>query len=934
MNVSYDSGIETFAFLFTDIEGSTALLRRLGDEVYASVLADHQRLIRAALDAYDGMEQDTQGDAFFAAFASTRACVSAALEMQRELRDYEWPSDENLRVRMGIHTGEAVRTATRIVGFEVHRAARIAAVGHGGQVLLSSTSASLVGDALPDGVSLRDLGSHRLKDLGGPEIIFQLVTEDLDSDFAPLRSLDNPELANNLPTSLNTFVGRSAELSEVGALIESSRLVTLTGTGGAGKTRLALQAAAELLDGSGEGVWFVDLAPVSDPDQVPSTVMNVLQLRLEPETAPLDSLVRSLRDQNVLLVLDNCEHVIDAVANMVDLIGRHCPRVSILATSREALGVDGERVYRVRSLSLPETDVTVAGDLEGSDAVALFLDRARSHDAVLEIDDTVAALVASVCRQLDGIPLAIELAASRLSSMSLDDLHDRLDQRFRLLTGGSRGALPRQQTLAATVAWSYDLLHDPERDLLRRLSVFAGGFDLKAAEDVCVTDELRSFEVADLLSSLVNKSLVSAERASSSLRYRLLETIRRYAADALLEVGGESETFRLRQLHAEHFLALCREAAPELEGPTQGAWLRRLDLEYDNLLATFTTLLADPVRNEDVVRIATSLYRFVFTRRNTIIPGHLRDALARDGDLDLGLRARAVFVLAWMTAENGQEERSKRRASDLSEEALALAQELGDAHFHAEALTLRSFTLTELGEPVLALDYASTALELARELDDPRRVGEALMSFVYATRRPSEAIDEIRESLAIFRQLGDHASTATMLLFLSIAQDDSLEGVREARALNAEAMELAEEIGSTYHRLLLWSNAGGFDYFLGDYDQALVHSRRAINLARRSGLSIELEHWSIFTLSCVATLQGDYLLGAQLAGAHDGIEERASEPLMGLWSQAETKARDNNRDLLREALGSDEYERAIVAGKNLNANRIYDLAMGRSEPLR
>ena len=324
-------------------------------------------------------------------------------------------------------------------------------------------------------MSLRDLGSHRLKDLGHPETIFQLVAEGLECDFAPLRSLDNPELANNLPASLNTFVGRSTELAEVRQLIKDSRLLTLTGAGGAGKTRLALQAAAELLDGSGEGVWFVELAPVSDPD-VASTVMAALHLRVESETTSLDSLLRLLRDQNVLIILDNCEHVIDAVAKIADSIGRNCPRVSLVATSREPLGVDGERIFRVRSLSLPGEDVTVADDLEGSDAAELFLARARAHDSSFEIDNVVAPLVASVCRRLDGIPLAIELAASRLSSMSLDDLHERLDQHFRLLTGASRNALPRQQTLVATVAWSYDLLSDAEREMLRCRSVFVGGF--------------------------------------------------------------------------------------------------------------------------------------------------------------------------------------------------------------------------------------------------------------------------------------------------------------------------------------------------------------------------------------------------------------------------------------------------------------------------
>lgn len=921
-------------FLFTDIEGSTALLRRLGDDTYARALDEHHRIVREALEVHGGKEEGIHGDAFFAAFTSPRACVAAALAMQHDLRDHQWPDGDPIRVRMGIHTGEAAEAATGLVGYEVHRAARIAAVGHGGQVLLSSAAAGLVEDALPADVSLRDLGSHRLKDLGRPENIFQLVAEGLQSDLPPLRSLDNPELANNLPTSLNTFVGRLAELAEVRTLIEETRMVTLTGAGGSGKTRLALQAAAELLDGSGEGVWFVELAPVSDPDLVASTVMTALQLHPESETAPLDSLLRSLRDQNVLLVLDNCEHVIDTVAKMADLIGRNCPRVSLIATSREPLGVDGERVYRVRSLSLPAEGVTAADDLDGSDAVELFLARARAHDSTFEIDDVVAPLVASLCRRLDGIPLAIELAASRLSSMSLDDLHERLDQRFRLLTGGSRNALPRQQTLGATVAWSYDLLTELERDMLRRLSVFVGGFDLKAAEAVCAAGGLESFDVADLLSSLVNKSLVTAERTSSSLRYRLLETIRQYAADQLIQIGGEEQAVQLRQLHAAHYLALCREAGREMEGPTQGAWLRRLDLEYDNILATFTTLIADPGRTEDVVLLAVDLHEFILTRRNSIVPAFLRDALTRDVELPLSTRARGTLTLSWVTSFNALEERPQQRASELSALALALAEEWGDDAFRVRATLLRSFTWTGLDQRDRALESAEAALALARALGGPRRIAQAMTAYVYAKNKPSEVVETIRESLAIFRELGDYSWATTMLIFLTVAQEDSLEGVREAWTLNAEAMEMAEEIGSTFHRLILWSNAASFSHFLGDYDQALMYARRALNLSRRAGRSVEAEYWIIFTLSCVSTHLGHYLLGAQLAGAHDGFEERALEPLGGYWSQRELDARDNNRVKLREALGDDEYERAIAAGKNLNPNRIYDLAMGRSEPVR
>ena len=661
-------------------------------------------------------------------------------------------------------------------------------------------------------------------------------------------------------------------------------------------------------------------------------MISALQLRQESDATPLDSLTKLLRGQNVLIVLDNCEHVIDAVAKMADAIGRTCPRVVLVVTSREPLGVDGERVYRVRSLSLPDETAEDASDMEGSDAVELFVARARAHDSTFELDDTVAPLVASVCRRLDGIPLAIELAASRLSSMSLDDLHERLDQRFRLLTGGSRNALPRQQTLGAMVAWSYDLLNEPERDLLRRLSVFVGGFDLRAAEAVCAGGGFESFDVTDLLSSLVNKSLVTAERASTSLRYRLLETIRQYAAEQLIQIGGESETVRVRQLHAEHYLNLCREAASELEGAKQSTWLRRLDFEYDNILATFTTLGTDHERTSDVLDLATGLLRFVVTRRNGVIPLHLAEALSRDVIVDVALRARALLTLAEFTRMNGIGEKWHQRAHDLIQEAFVLAQQLSDPDFMAQVLIAQSFTWSDLARHDLGLESGAAALEIARRINSPRRIADALATVPYSSQSPSKVHHEILESLAIYRQLEDAYSISWMLTFLALSLAET-GGLLEAQAHNAEARDLAEQLGSTIHRLILWSNASFFAFFLGDLDQAVEWGRRALHLSRRSGTSIEVDYWTLFTLACSATLQGDYLTGAQLTGAQDGIEERATEPIMGYWSAPEIEARENNRVHLREALGDDEYERVIAAGKALSHDRVFELAMGRGQPV-
>ncbi|MGA8456242.1 MAG: adenylate/guanylate cyclase domain-containing protein, partial [Streptosporangiaceae bacterium] len=476
------SAAQTLTFLFTDIEGSTAMLQRLGGS-YAEVLVGHHEIIRSGLAAHHGREVDTQGDAFFAVFAAPSACVAAAVEMQRALSAHRWPADYPVRVRMGIHSGEAAQTPVGLVGLEVHRAARIAAVAHGGQIVLSAAAAALLSDSLPAGASVRDLGLHRLKDLGRPERLFQLDADGLDTAFPPLTSLDNPKLRNNLPAQASSFIGRDAQLAEVHRLLDGSRLVTLTGAGGAGKTRLGLQAAAGLADGSGDGVWFVDLAPLQDGDLAAAATASVLGIREDPGRPITETLVDAVGDRSLLVLLDNCEHLIDACAKLADALLRGCPNIVLLTTSREPLGIDGEQVYRVPSMVTP-----AEGDgvdvIRSAEAVRLFADRARQQGARLSWDPEAAEVAGRICRRLDGIPLAIELAAARLRVMPVAELDARLDQRFSILTGGSRAALPRQQTLLAMVDWSWELLTAAERHVLAGLSVFAGGFDLAAAEAV------------------------------------------------------------------------------------------------------------------------------------------------------------------------------------------------------------------------------------------------------------------------------------------------------------------------------------------------------------------------------------------------------------------------------------------------------------------
>ena len=569
----------TVTFLFTDVEGSTQLLQQLGNR-YADVLAVHHRLLRAAFERWGGQEVDTQGDAFFIAFARAKDALSAALAGQRAIMGHRWPEGMSVRVRIGLHTGEPLSAETGYVGIDVHRAARICETAHGGQILISSATRELIEDDLPEGISLRDLGEHRLRDLARPQHLFQVAAQDMPMEFPPLRSLDN--LPHNLPIQLTTFVGRGREIGEVRERLATARQLTLTGSGGVGKTRLALEVAAQLLEDFPHGVWLVDLSTLSDAALVPQAIAAPLNMQEEagrPLTAALGDYLLS---KKVLLILDNCEHLSEACAQLTESLLRRCPSIRVLATSRETLGMVGEAVYRVPSLSLP--DLRRLPDFDGLiqyEAVRLFADRAALSQPEFALRPDNAAAVARICGHLDGIPLAIELAAARVKALSVEAIAARLGDRFRLLTGG-RTAVPRHQTLRAVMDWSYDLLPEPERALLRRLSVFAGGFALEAAAAVGMREDGDEIETVDVLARLVDKSLVTVDQHAADLRYRLLETVRQYGREKLLGAGEADEAQRR---HRDYFLALAERAEPELHRASQTMWLDRLEIEHDNLRA-------------------------------------------------------------------------------------------------------------------------------------------------------------------------------------------------------------------------------------------------------------------------------------------------------------------------------------------------------------
>jgi predicted ATPase/class 3 adenylate cyclase len=915
------SAARTLTFLFTDIEGSTAMLQRLGGS-YAEVLVGHHEIIRSGLAAHHGREVDTQGDAFFAVFAAPSACVAAAVEMQRALSAHRWPADYPVRVRMGIHSGEAAQTPVGLVGLEVHRAARIAAVAHGGQIVLSAAAAALLSDSLPAGASVRDLGLHRLKDLGRPERLFQLDADGLDTAFPPLASLDNPKLRNNLPAQASSFIGRDAQLAEVHRLLDGSRLVTLTGAGGAGKTRLGLQAAAGLADGSGDGVWFVDLAPLQDGDLAAAATASVLGIREDPGRPITETLVDAVGDRSLLVLLDNCEHLIDACAKLADALLRGCPNIMLLTTSREPLGIDGEQVYRVPSMVTP-----AEGDgvdvIRSAEAVRLFADRARQQGARLSWDPEAAEVAGRICRRLDGIPLAIELAAARLRVMPVAELDARLDQRFSILTGGSRAALPRQQTLLAMVDWSWELLTPAERHVLAGLSVFAGGFDLAAAEAVAGGEIVLAVEVLGYLAALVDKSLVHFDAGigggtgDGPVRYRLLETVRQYAMRRL-QGRDRAAADEVAAAHRDHYLALARAAAPRLVARDQPEWLDRLDLELDNLRAAiaFSLLRADATAG---IGLAASLRIFWKAR------GHASEgAEALRALLDLPgaqgatvLRGTALASAAYLLEQTG----GYATAAEYCDEALAIARSADDDWLAADAAAIRAFVLVRRGQQAAALPLVAQTLGLARRLGDPHLTARLLSARSYAVDLEGDheaAAADAAESLQLFRRAGDRREVGTMLGNLGYAEL-SLGELQRGRGHLRESLDIARELDDSYGVVYVTFNLGLAEYLNDSPGAAAALFAESFDLAR----SVQMHAGTAYALIGLAMAGSgdDPVRSARLHGAADEALAALGETLESL----EARLRDADRERLRATMGDAAFAAEYAAGHATPFEEIADV---------
>ena len=889
----------TITLLFTDIEGSTPLLEQLG-EGYTDVLAECRALQRAAFHTYHGHEIDTQGDAFFVAFALATDAVSAAVTAQHALAAHPWPDGVAVLVRMGLHTGEPQLSAEGYVGLDVHRAARIMRAGHGGQVLLSQTTRDLVEHALPEGVGLRDLGAHRLKDVQQKSHLFQLIIEGLPTDFPPLMILDTHP--NNLPVQPRPFIGREQEIAAVEQLLrrEEVRLLTLTGPGGIGKTRLALQVAAELSELFPDGVYFVNLAPIRDSGFVVPAIAQALNVKELAEQPLLDLLQAFLREQQLLLLLDNFEQVASAAIQVATLLAA-CPQLKVLVTSRMVLHVQAEQEFAVPPLSLPDPrhlpEVVALAQYE---ALALFIQRAQAARPAFQLTNANARAIAEVCLHLDGLPLAIELAAARIKLLPPQALLARLTPRLTVLTSGARDVPERQQTLRNTIAWSYQLLDAEVQRLFRRLSVFAGGCTLQAIEAIGAALDDEAGRVFEGVASLLDQSLLrQTEQEGEESRLVMLETIREFGLEVLAE-SGEMEP--IQQAHAAYYLSLAEEAEPELRGTQQVTWLERLEPEHDNLRAAMQWLLeqqqGNAQRREMALRLGGALLRFWEVRghwsegwnflewartesKGGAVPAqvkvlmaaaYLLDHLVNDIDQAEALYeeslvryrelgdtvgiARSLRLLGEMAGRRGNFAAAYAR----TEEALALCKALGDKKGVALSLTNLAEIVSQQGDYARAISLNEESLVLFRALGDMEGIAwslDYLAGIVSQQGDYARAISLNEESLVLFRALGDMEGTAWSLLWLARVLFLSLGDPAKVRTLLEEGLALCREVG---HKLgIAWalSHLGAVFLQQGNAVKARLLLEESLLLYREGR-----DQWgiaeSLSLLGRVEALAGDY----------------------------------------------------------------------------
>jgi predicted ATPase/class 3 adenylate cyclase len=910
----------TVTFLFTDIEGSTKLAQEHPDEM-PSLLARHHAVLHQAIQTHNGHVFQIIGDAFAAAFHTAPDALKAALEVQRALVCEAW-QPAPIKVRMGIHTGAAQagmleERAGGYVGYlTLTRVQRVMSTAHGGQVLLSNATAELVRSELPKHVSLRDMGEHHLKGLVNPDHLWQPLAPDLPADFPPLQSLKT--IPNNLPVQLTSFIGRDKELVEIKQALAEHRLVTLTGSGGAGKSRISLQVASDSLEQFANGIWLAELAPLTEPDLIPQTILAAAGIQPQQGHTALESLIDFLREKNSLLVLDNCEHLIEACARLVETLLNAAPKLKILASSREALGVKGEQAWRVPSLSAP--DIKHPPPLEQLlqyESVRLFIDRASLVEPHFFVANENAPAVTKICHRLDGIPLAIELAAARLRTLNAEQIAARLDDRFRLLTGGTRTALPRQQTLRALIDWSYDLLSENERTLLRRLAVFSGGWNLEAAEQVCSDENLKPDDVLDLLDHLVNKSLVAVEsRQNQEKHYRLMETVRQYAREKLSE-SGESAPTRTR--HLAYFLEWVRNMEPGLRGPQQVELLNHLEDEIDNLRAALEwSQNSDP---ESGLQLASMLKEFwhlcgLYEEGTGWLEILLDSSKNSSVEIDPLLQARSLSVHAALSWWLGNIQIMR---TDLNESLKLCEKNPG----RISDLITADNLFVQVGLDLVGSQaklIAEKGLALYKAWGNKFGIAEMSLSFfvnAFWSGDLETASHWNEAGIALRKEIGDKDGLALMLTMSAVIPLSQRDYESAKRRLMA-ALEVCKDAPN---KLSLGLALGylGLNCFLEDNSgEALDYFSQLVTLAYEKS-HISLKTHGLYCLALFLFSQKQYRKAVQVIGALEGSKTYNITLLYEL--PIVRHARQQYFLDAREALGENDFNAAYAEGQTMTLDQ-------------
>ena len=865
----------TVTFLFTDIEGSTDLARRLGNR-WPDALGAHHEIVRRAITDHDGLEVLNEGDAFFAVFTLAADAVAAAADAQRALAAHEWPPDGAVRVRMGLHSGEGRLAGGAYIGLDVHQAARIAAVGHGGQVLVSQATRALALDKLPSSVSFRDLEEHRLRSFPVPQRIHQLVIDGLPADFPALKTLAGRP---NLPMPLSSFVGRGREVQELRELIGATRLLTLTGPGGTGKTRLALRLAGDMTEEFRDRVFFIDLSAITDPALVAPAIAQAVRVPEEAERPRLETLAAYLAERSSLLLLDNFEQVLLA-APAVEHLLTSAPGLHVVCTSREPLHLPGEWQYPVPPLDVPDlTRATEPADVASIESVALFVSRARAVRPDFTLTPDNASSIAEICRRLDGLPLAIELAASQAKVLGPRSILARLRTHLPALTSPTTTVPPRQRTLHNAIAWSYDLLAEHERSFFARVSVFSGGWTLQAADAVVNPSAELGVDTLEVLASLVDKSLVRVtETELDEPRFTMLETIRGFAAARRAEHDPQGT---LQRRHAEHFVAVAEQAEPHLESMEQASWLDACERDHDNFRAALRWAI-DVGETEIGQRIAVALWRFWYQH------GHLGEGAAWfDQVMSLPgppnpLRAKAHLAAGSMAYWRGDMAASRQH----DEQALAMARNLDDRALELHVLFNFAFN------PLLAGDYETAtalwerAVDIANEIGDRATAARAAQSIGFAlllSGQPAAAIPMLEAVQPEWEELGNSLQVA----------------------------ETAAAIATARHRS-------------GDTETATDLYRESLRMLHEVG-NLPLTAAGLEGLAGLASSQGLHKRAVRLSGAAAALKERigGSQPMRGLWEEADI-------DAARAAMGDEAVAAALAEGRVMTVDQALAYALGDS----